>query len=82
MTIAELKKAKDIRPFRPFLIRMADGREIAVRHPDAVAWEDDSRRIAVCILAGGAWEVIDVSLATSLTIPAAAGGSAESNGGE
>jgi hypothetical protein len=81
VTIAELKKAKDIRPFRSLLLRMADGREIEVRHPDAVAWEDDSERIAVCILAGGAWEVITVSLATSLTIPAAASGNADWNGG-
>ena len=40
MKIEELKKAKDRRPFQPFLIRMADGREIEVRHPDAIAWGD------------------------------------------
>ena len=39
MKIAEIKDAKDQRPFQPFLIRMADGREIQVMHPDAIAWE-------------------------------------------
>jgi hypothetical protein len=39
VTIAELKKVKDRRPFEPFLIRTADGREILIRHPDAVAWD-------------------------------------------
>ena len=50
MRIEELKKAKDERPFKPFLIRMADGREIPVRHPDAVAWEGDHARIAIVIV--------------------------------
>ena len=81
MTIAELKRAKDQRPFSPFTVRMADGRELEIRHPDAIAWEDDSRRIAVCMLKGGAWEVIDVSQVTSLGMSAPAGNS-QSNGGE
>ncbi len=51
MRIDELKRAKDERPFRPFLIHMADGREITVRHPDAVAW--DNPRIAICATPGG-----------------------------
>jgi len=63
MRIDELKRAKDARPFRPFLIRMADGREITVRHPDAVAW--DNPRIAICATPGG-WEVIDMALIASL----------------
>ncbi len=65
MRIDELKRAKDERPFRPFLIHMADGREITVRHPDAVAW--DNPRIAICATPGG-WEVIDVALITSLAM--------------
>jgi hypothetical protein len=80
MTIIELKRAKDQRPFQPFLIRLADGREFPVAHPDAVAWDEGSRRIAYFAIRGGGVEVIDVSLATSLTIPAAGGG-ADSNGG-
>ncbi len=65
MRIDELKRAKNERPFRPFLIHMADGREINVRHPDAVAW--DNPRIAICATPGG-WEVIDVALITSLAL--------------
>jgi hypothetical protein len=45
MTIAELKKAKDERPFTPFTIEMADGRKIQVKHPDAVACSEGSRPI-------------------------------------
>jgi hypothetical protein len=73
MRIDELKKAKDQRPFQPFQIRTADGREISITHPDAVAWDAGERpRTVVCILPGGGWEVIDVGLVTSLAMPAPA----------
>jgi hypothetical protein len=76
VTIAELKKVKDRRPFEPFLIRTADGREILVRHPDAVAWDDETDEegengeekeplTVLCIIPGGAWEVVNLSLVTS-----------------
>jgi hypothetical protein len=64
--IDELKKAKDQRPFQPFHVCMADGREIQVTHPDAVAWHPDTPRIAVFIVPGGGWEIVDVALITSL----------------
>lgn len=70
MRIEELKKMKDRRPFEPFLIRMADGREVPVKHPDAVSWDPDQVRIAVCGVPGGGTEVIDVALVTSLSLPA------------
>ena len=44
---------------------MADGREIPVRRPDALAW--DNPRIAICATPGG-WEVMDVALITSLAL--------------
>lgn len=69
MRIEELKKAKDRRPFEPFEVRMADGRSLLIKHPDAIAWDPDQARIAICGLAGGAWEVVDVALVTSLGIP-------------
>ncbi len=72
MRIEELKKMKDRRPFEPFLIRMADGRELPVKHPDAVSWDPDQIRIAVCGMPGGGTEIIDVALVTSLGLPAQA----------
>jgi hypothetical protein len=67
--IEELKKMKDRRPFESFFIRMADGREIPVKHPDAVSWDPDQVRIAVCGVPGAGTEVIDVDLVTSLSLP-------------
>jgi hypothetical protein len=46
---------------------MADGREIEVRHPDAIAW--DSPRAAICATPQG-FEVIEVALITSLAVRA------------
>jgi hypothetical protein len=70
MEIDELKRAKDQRPSRPFEIRTADGRAITVRHPDTLAWDPESPRIAVCLIEGGGWGVTDVALITSPGIPA------------
>jgi hypothetical protein len=75
MRIEELKRAKDERPFRPFSIRMADGRKVPVTHPDALAWEanfdDETGEPAapftvVCVVPGGGWVVIDLALITAL----------------
>ena len=71
MRIEELKRAKDQRPFRPFRIRMADGREIEVRHPDAVSWGGEHGRIVSYLSPSDEWEVIDIALVTSLaSVPA------------
>src|SRR5208282_1212612 len=52
--------------YQPFHVRMADGCEIQVTHPNAVAWHPDTPRIAVFIVPGGGWEIVDVALITSL----------------
>ena len=70
MKLDELKRAKDQRPFQPFEIRTADGRSVTIRHPDTVAWDPESPRIAICLVEGGGWEIIDIALTTSLGIPA------------
>ena len=78
MRLEELKRAKDERPFRPFVIRMADGKEVPVTHPDAVAWEapvvdEDNGEVeepdvAFCIVPGGNRIVIDLALVTALEL--------------
>jgi hypothetical protein len=68
MKIEELKKVKDRRPFEPFEVRIADGRSLLIKHPDAVAWDPEQSRIVICGLAGSGWEIVDVALITSLGI--------------
>lgn len=66
MRLEEIKRAKNQRPFVPFMIRMADGREVEITHPDAVAWESDQAMTVIAIKPGGGWEIIDLILTTSL----------------
>ena len=78
MKIAEIKDAKDQRPFQPFVIRMADGKEVPVSHPDAIAWEGavpdeddgevDEPDVAFCVVPGGNRIVIDLALVTALEL--------------
>jgi hypothetical protein len=69
--IEDLKAAKDRRPFEPFWIRMADAREIEVRHPDAVSWGGESSRRVTYNSPNDQWEMIDIALVTSLGTAAA-----------
>jgi hypothetical protein len=66
VTIDELRKARDRRPFVPFVIRMSDGKDVTVRHPENLAW-DEATGIAVCLSEDGT-DVIDVDLVTSLRL--------------
>jgi hypothetical protein len=76
MRIDELKRVKDERPFRPFVIRMADGKEVRVTHPDALAWavlepdedngEVEEPDIVFCVVPSGNRIVIDLALVTAL----------------
>jgi hypothetical protein len=69
MHIEDLKTLKNHRPFRPFVIRTTDGREVAVRHPDTVAWDVGTGRTVVCMGPEGSWDLIDVSHITSVNVP-------------
>ncbi|HWD08138.1 MAG TPA: hypothetical protein VHA57_03480 [Actinomycetota bacterium] len=80
MKISELKKVKDRRPFQPYVIRMADGREIKVTHPDAISWGDEGGRILSYISPSDDWELIDLALVTSLASVPGAGSKAGGNG--
>ena len=68
MKLDEIKRVKDQRPFQPFLIRMADGREIRISHPDAISWDVESPRMAFAISKGEHYW-IEVALIRSLVPP-------------
>lgn len=84
MRLDDLKAAKGRRPFAPFDIRTADGREVTVSHPDALSWEGpDFAPVLFVALQGGRWDVINFAAITSLSVqaPAEAGQrGAEGNG--
>ena len=63
MDIAGIWEALHKQPFEPFIIRLADGRSVDVRHPDFVAVHP--RRVIV-IAEDGAWSVVEPLLIVSL----------------
>jgi hypothetical protein len=67
MKISELQKLYDAEPFRPFLIHMADGRKIPVKHREFMALSPSGRTAYVYQMNDDS-DVIDVALVTSLEL--------------
>jgi hypothetical protein len=65
MTIEQLRRMHQARPFRPFEINLADGRSLPVEHPEMLAIPPPGRTIGVG-LADGTIEIVDLLLVTSL----------------
>ena len=68
MTSEQLPKLIKARPFVPFAIRTADGREVEVSHPEAIAYTGG--RIAVVLGPDESVDVIDLLLVPTLQIRA------------
>ena len=69
MTIQEIRKLYDARPFRPFDIHTADGRRIRVSHPEFMATAPAARTVVV-YQADGSFDVIDLLLVSGLRVQA------------
>ncbi len=65
MTVEQLRKAHEAKPFKRFALRTADGREYAVPHPEFLWIIPKGRTIAVGDKDGAA-EIIDLLLVASL----------------
>jgi hypothetical protein len=64
MTHERLFHLINARPFRPYRLKTAGGRDIAVTYPEAIAYGGE--RTAVVVLPGDRWEVIDINLIESV----------------
>ncbi len=67
MQMKELQSFYRAQPFQPFVVHLADGREIGVEHPEFMALAPTGRS-AVVYGGDGGFEVIDVLLVTSLEV--------------
>lgn len=67
MTIQEIRKLYDARPFRPFVIHTADGRKICVAHPEFMATAPAARTVVV-YQADGSFDIIDLLLVAGLRV--------------
>jgi hypothetical protein len=67
MTIEQLKKLYNSQPFQPFVIHLADGREVAVRHREFFMMVPSGRTIVVG-LPDDTVDVIDILLVTDIEL--------------
>jgi len=66
MSIVEIRRVHRARPFRPFWICLADGREIRVAHPEFLMVVPDMRTLVVGVPRVGL-EIIDAPLVTGIS---------------
>jgi hypothetical protein len=69
MTIQEIQRLRESRPFEPFRVLTADGRSYDVRHPEMIAQSGSGRLISI----GQAdhFVTVDLLLATAIQRPIA-----------
>ncbi len=68
MTLDELRATVHAAPFQPFTIRLANGSEVFVPHPDFIALPDAGRTAVVYPTGSRAHLVVDLLLATHLEV--------------
>jgi len=69
MTSEQLKATLRQQPFRPFTIRMVDGRSFTVAHPDWVM-VSPTGRTAILFEPDDSYSVVDLMLMNELEVPA------------
>ena len=72
MTIDQFRATLHQQPFRPFTIRMADGRAFNVAHRDFIAYSPSGRTVIV-FQSDEEYSVLDLLLMSEIRVPAANG---------
>ncbi len=72
MTTEQFRSTLHLQPFRPFTIRMADGRSFEVPHPDFVA-QSPSGRTIVAFQDDDSYSLLDLLLMTEVDVHASNG---------
>lgn len=67
MTTDQFKTTLHLQPFRPFTIRMADGRSFDVAHPDFVA-QSPSGRTVIVFQPDDSYSILDLLLMTEVQV--------------
>ncbi len=67
MTSEQFRSTLYLKPFRPFTIRMADGRTFDVAHPDFVA-QSPSGRTVIVFQSDESYSLLDLLLMTELEV--------------
>lgn len=69
MTVEQLRTLLRAQPFRPFVIHLADGREVEVLHQEFTILSPQGRT-AIVYRPDESFEIIDIMLVTSLEVSA------------
>ncbi|MEX2138204.1 MAG: hypothetical protein WD894_03005 [Pirellulales bacterium] len=72
MTTEQFRATLHQQPFRPFTIRMADGRAFEVVHPDFIA-QSQSGRTVIVFHGDESYSVLDLLLMSELEVSSANG---------
>jgi len=65
MTVEQFRSALQAQPFRPFVMHLADGRGIPVRHPE-LAVSTPTGRTTIVVQPDDTFTIIDLLLVTNL----------------
>jgi hypothetical protein len=68
MTINQIRKLHQARPFQPFRINLADSRSLDVVHPELLAINEGGQTVIVVTGDENLYEVVDLLLVTSLEV--------------
>lgn len=71
MNLDQLRTAHRAMPFRPFIVRMADGRFFLIQHPDFLSIAPSGRTVIVYELSD-ALHILDANLMTEVEVLASA----------
>jgi hypothetical protein len=66
MTFRQLVRLHDQRPFKPFVVRLADGRALRVSHPEMLARPPQEGRTVTVYDHQGLASIVDLLLVVSL----------------
>jgi hypothetical protein len=80
MTVEQLRAAYSAQPFRPFVIHLADGRDVAVSSREFIMAVPSGRTVVVC-QPDDTLNIIDLLLITDLEIKPSSNGSRKSQKG-
>lgn len=67
MTTEQIDRVHQARPFRPFTLYLADGRQIRVSHPEMMARTQGGRTLLIGS-AGEHFEIVDLLLVVSVEV--------------
>lgn len=67
MTADQLRSTRDANPFRPFTMRLADGRYFRITHRDYLSMSPGGR-IVIVYDADDSFSILDILLVTELTV--------------